>query len=49
MSHPLEMREEHVKQSVKNSADVGVSLGLRDWERHHRCAFFMVKALTLSV
>lgn len=36
--------EEHTKQRIKkNSADVGVSLGLRDWERHQGCASFVVR------
>lgn len=33
----------------QNSADVGVFSGLRDWESHHGCASFVVKALIASL
>lgn len=44
LPHPLEMREE-----CETSANVNVSLGLRDWGRHQRCGSFIVKSLIISV
>lgn len=44
LPHPLEMREE-----CENSANVNVSLGLRDWGRHQWCGSFIVKSLIISV
>lgn len=35
--------------NIKQNSDVGICLGLRDWERHQGCASFVVKALIASV
>lgn len=49
LPHPLWIEEAHVKQSIKKHlAVVGVSWGLRDYEKHWGCASLVVKALVVS-